>query len=121
MFSNKLPNYENCMNRVNGARLINHMMKCDRKLFHKSSHRLLCQFGRIVCNVGRRLSFSLHCMGFSVLSCCTVHVSELVLEYLTIFSYIFGKWGQEESNPFISYKSKQINMVKHAKFVIMDR
>ena len=35
------------------------------------------------------------------------------LALLSTFSHKFG-----QSNPFISYKSIQINMVKHSKFVI---
>ena len=75
------------MNRQNGARLINQMMKYDGKLFHKSSHRLSCQFGRVVCNTRTRLSFLLHRRELRILHCYAVHVFEVGFAYLIMFSH----------------------------------
>ena len=106
MLSNNLLYYKIVRIGQDRARFINQRMKYEGKLFHKSSHRLTCQFGRVICNTRKKLSFLLHRKELRMLCCCAVHVCELMFAYLAV------------SNPFISYKSKQINVVKHSKFMI---
>ena len=63
------------------------MMQYDGKLFHKASHSLSCQFGRIFCNTTTTVSFLLHRRELGILF-CAAHVSKLCLHIWHIIVHI---------------------------------
>ena len=80
------------MKRQGKARLINQMMKDDSKLFHKSSHRLSCQFdlAELFVTQEQGLPFA-PSQGLRILHCCAVHIFQFRFAYLIMCSHKFGK------------------------------